>query len=601
MPVPDPARSRAVLIGIGAYSHPDLADERVASAAAEGAKQLAALLHDPSVWGLPIGHITEIGAEATAEQVLAAVRDAAEQASDTILVYFAGHGLRDREQRLHLALREADADLPQIGGLRYTALRDVLRASAYGTRYRITMLDCCFSGLAGELSAASVPGRAELAHALEEPTRQISDTGDYGAYVLTSAPPSEPSFVRPGEPIPEFTGELLRILKRGIPNGNPLLSLNDIWKAIRNRLQERGSPEPQQFVQNSVAHQVCFRNHAPAPKPHPWYFHLGEVGFRAGLAVSDGITYVSDDKTCLALDAATGNQRWAHMVGSSSRLTATNGMVYIGALGSVRALDSSTGAERWRFEDVGHVQDISIEDGTVYAQTLEADYALNAATGALHWSRSDISMGISAKPTRMVSGGTLYAVGGKAIHALDAITGKIRWSHPLGRKSRFSSLTATSEGVYCQAGRRILALDANTGNTQWTQEDISSNSLLTDGIALYAAREKHLHALDVRTGAIKWTTKSKSPLSLLAATNGLVYACTNELHYGRIHAFESSTGSVHWRSNLPYTALDKLIISYGMAYVCNHSGYRPDNPDPVSVYAINASTGASTYYAWNDV
>jgi outer membrane protein assembly factor BamB len=276
-------------------------------------------------------------------------------------------------------------------------------------------------------------------------------------------------------------------------------------------------------------------------------------------------------------------------------------MVYIGAFRSVRGLDSSTGAERWRFEGVGPIQDISVEGGTVYARTLEADYALNAATGTLHWSRSDISTGISVKPTRIVSGGTLYAVGGKAIHALDAITGEIRWSQPLGRKDRFGSLAATSEGLYCQVDRRILALDANTGNTRWTQEGISSKDLLTDGTALYAAREKYLYALDVRTGAIKWITKSKSPLSLLAAINGLVYTCTNELYYGRIHALESSTGSVRWRSNLPYTGLDKLIIAYGMAYVCNHSGYRPGKPDPVSVYAINASTGASTYYAWNNV
>jgi hypothetical protein len=72
--VPDPRKSRAVLIGIGDYTHPDLPAMPAAEA---GARHLADLLRDPSLWGLPEEHVTVIGSTTPVDQVLGAVRDAA--------------------------------------------------------------------------------------------------------------------------------------------------------------------------------------------------------------------------------------------------------------------------------------------------------------------------------------------------------------------------------------------------------------------------------------------------------------------------------------------------------------------------------------------
>ncbi|MFF0008716.1 caspase domain-containing protein [Streptomyces tibetensis] len=258
MPVPDPALSRAVLIGIGKYTHRDLGS---LPAAAAGAKRLAAVLRDPTVWGLPAEHVTVLGAEASRERILAAVRDAAHQATDTLLVYFAGHGLRNRTRdRLYLALADADEDHPQVGGLSYLELRDVVRQAGYRVRYRITVLDCCYSGLAGAMSATAAPSRADLADVLDEPRELAAEPDDYGDCVLTSAPPTMPSFALPGADYPEFTGELIGILEDGIRDAGPALSVDDIWLRVRRRLSERGSPEPQQFAQNTVARQVQFHN-----------------------------------------------------------------------------------------------------------------------------------------------------------------------------------------------------------------------------------------------------------------------------------------------------------------------------------------------------
>ncbi|WP_159045940.1 caspase, EACC1-associated type [Streptomyces sp. WM6372] len=268
MKVPDPKASRAVLVGVDAYTHPDLAP---LSAAAAAAQRLATLLRDPTVWGLPGNQVTVLGAGAATEDVLGAVRDAASAATGTVMVYFAGHGLRDRDERLYLALRDADADHPQIGTLSYLTLRDVMRQAGYRARYRMLVLDCCYSGLAGGMNASTAPSRSDLARALNEPhiPRTGPDGGadDYGNLVLTSAPPTQRSFVRPGSAYPEFTGELIKTLDEGIPGAGPLLSMELIWHRIRARLRDQGSPEPQQFAQNTVARQINFRNRAAAAMP----------------------------------------------------------------------------------------------------------------------------------------------------------------------------------------------------------------------------------------------------------------------------------------------------------------------------------------------
>ncbi|MEU9163496.1 caspase family protein [Streptomyces sp. NPDC048424] len=294
MPVPDPFASRAVLVGIDGYAHQDLAP---LPAAAAGAHRLAELLRDPSVWGLPAAHVTVLGADASMARVLGAVRDAALEATDTLFVYFAGHGLRDRDERLYLALAEADADHPQIGTVPYRALRDVVRQAGYRARHRVTVLDCCYSGLAGAMSAGGVPTRTDLAHALDEPAHSGGsgpapglttgahagrnpngygdghgdaawdggDHDDYGDCVLTSAPPTRRSFVPRGARFPEFTGLLITLLEHGVADAGAELSLEDAWRRILRRMRERGSPEPQQFAQNSVAARIRLRNRAAAP------------------------------------------------------------------------------------------------------------------------------------------------------------------------------------------------------------------------------------------------------------------------------------------------------------------------------------------------
>ncbi|MFD5394227.1 caspase family protein [Streptomyces sp. NPDC127097] len=269
MALPDPRASRAVLLGVHDYRQLDpLPGVQL------GARRLAKLFRDPRVWGLPRRNITLLPAQTSANELLEAVRDAGETATDTLLVYFAGHGLRDRgAEQLYLALADADDDHLEIGTLAYPMLRRVITAAGHRAGRHITVLDCCFSGLAismgGDVSVVDRPSLARLLDEQEDEEDDVDAEDGYGSCVLTSAARTERSFTPPGR-YPDFTGELIHVLEHGISEAGPTLSIDDIWRRVRLRLQRRGLPLPQQFGHNTAVARPWVHNrahHPPRPEP----------------------------------------------------------------------------------------------------------------------------------------------------------------------------------------------------------------------------------------------------------------------------------------------------------------------------------------------
>ncbi|TJZ54247.1 hypothetical protein FCH28_13815 [Streptomyces piniterrae] len=272
MALPDPRASRAVLIGVHDYRQLDpLPGVQL------GARRLAKLLRDPQVWGLPRHNVTLLHAQASAHEVLEAVRNAGETATDTLIVYFAGHGLRDRGgEQLYLALADADEEHLEIGTLAYPTLRRVITGAGRHASHHITVLDCCYSGLAvsmgGDVPVVDRPSLARLLDEQEEEEEEEDGTGkegDYGSCVLTSAARTERSFTPRGR-YPDFTGELIHVLEHGISEAGPTLSIDDIWRRVRLRLQRRDLALPQQFGHNAAARRPWVHNrahHAPRPEP----------------------------------------------------------------------------------------------------------------------------------------------------------------------------------------------------------------------------------------------------------------------------------------------------------------------------------------------
>ncbi|MBJ6638169.1 caspase family protein [Streptomyces sp. DHE7-1] len=137
MTAPRPSGSRAVLFGAHAFDgFPALGGvERNVPA-------LLALLTAPDVGGLAEDDCRVLPADSRADDVLDAVADAAGEADDLLLVYYAGHG-HHTDEGLLLATRKADLDRPHHF-VEYARVRDFVAGSR--ARHKVVIVDCCYAG-----------------------------------------------------------------------------------------------------------------------------------------------------------------------------------------------------------------------------------------------------------------------------------------------------------------------------------------------------------------------------------------------------------------------------------------------------------------------
>ncbi|MFJ3720808.1 caspase domain-containing protein [Streptomyces sp. NPDC090057] len=242
--LPDPGASRAVLVGTSRYQHLEQLP-----AVANNLRALAELLRGPLSLQLPGEHVTVVEEPEAAHTVVGAVRRAAGAATDTLIMYFAGHGLVDDEDQLSLGLPHSEAGRIETA-LPYDWLRQVLLRDSRAERH-VVILDCCYSGRAlGRMSAE----RGLADHAVVE-----------GSFLLAAAAETRTASAPVGDTYTAFTGALLQTLHEGVPGGPPLLELGAVYRHLRMMLEARGHPVPQARDRNSSARLALGRNHAYLP------------------------------------------------------------------------------------------------------------------------------------------------------------------------------------------------------------------------------------------------------------------------------------------------------------------------------------------------
>ncbi|MES4900902.1 MULTISPECIES: ABC transporter substrate-binding protein [unclassified Streptomyces] len=242
--LPAAAASRAVLIGTSHYAHLEQLPQ-----VERNLRALATALCAEHSWGLAPEHCTVIHNPRDAVEVLDAVRDAAEEATDTLLVYFAGHGLVEpRRGELVLGLA-GSLRQRSYTGLPYGTLRDVM--SDGPADRRAVLLDCCLSG--------ETPGFVDGVPAVMD--RAAVD----GACLLAAVPDSSFALAPPGEPHTAFTGELLRLLNEGVPGGPRSLDLGTLYGQVYAAMGAKGRPLPHKRDRGGMASGIALaRNTAPA-------------------------------------------------------------------------------------------------------------------------------------------------------------------------------------------------------------------------------------------------------------------------------------------------------------------------------------------------
>ncbi|MFC7885135.1 caspase family protein [Streptomyces sp. NPDC057376] len=241
--LPDPGASRAVLIGSSRYDHLEQLP-----AVSNNLTALAALLSGPLSLRLPASHVTVVENPPGPGAVMDPLRQAAAEATDTLIVYYAGHGLIDPHDTLTLALPHTQSDKVETS-LNYDWLRQILLTS-HAQRH-VVLLDCCYSGLA--------LGRMNASHGLAD------QAAVEGTFLLAASAETRTALAPVGDTHTAFTGALLDTLSHGIPGGPPLLDLEAVYRHLRLTLEARAHPVPQARNRNSGARLALARNHADLP------------------------------------------------------------------------------------------------------------------------------------------------------------------------------------------------------------------------------------------------------------------------------------------------------------------------------------------------
>lgn len=250
MTLPDPALSRVVIVGIGDYS--DSLGVPQIPAIRNNVADLASVLRSRRHWGIRSENCKVLSEPSGPPEIATAIAQATAQATDTIIVYLAAHGMVTTAGELVIATGNTDPRWPQFTGLRYSWVREALLSSP--VRRRIVLIDSCFSGRA--ISAMSD------AESVIEGQLDIR-----GAYILASAPPNATAIAPPGERYTAFTGSLIELLRDGLAAGPAFLQLDDIYQFMRKAMIRSGYPQPTQMGTDTVSRLSIVRNAAFAQPP----------------------------------------------------------------------------------------------------------------------------------------------------------------------------------------------------------------------------------------------------------------------------------------------------------------------------------------------
>ncbi|OZV81670.1 hypothetical protein CA850_10940 [Micromonospora echinospora] len=356
----------------------------------------------------------------------------------------------------------------------------------------------------------------------------------------------------------------------------------------------------------------------PTPKRR-WKASLGleqlvTLFVRDGLAYVTGTSKVSDvlsSAAIVALDPATGAQRWTFPTGDNAdSVIVDGGAVYAkvddGTTTYVHALDAVSGRRRWSYQVVDDTVDfIGVSGGTVRLVVSGENQRL-------------LSLDVKGELTRtaplppdqnvdFLSDGVLYSssfgdedddVPPLAV-ATDVTTGRQRWQIE-GAGKYIGALRSDGDVTFGYSAvesrhTTLLAWDANTGRQRWSLPllvDVDPLHLGGGLLYLFTADGRgpagYLYVVDVRTGTVKWRARA-SRAELFSALS-VVFADQTVFFAGdAVYAFDVATGARRWRTeSLDVRYASTLLLKSGKLFVTvapHAKGH------PTKLYALDAATG----------
>ena len=198
---------------------------------------LTRLFIDPDICGLDPGCIIRVLDRENANEITEEIARAAQEATDTLLVYYVGHGLYgDADNAIYLAARRTTEAGKAYNGVPVRLVQKAMRSSR--ARKRILILDCCYAGRA--LDGLLAPANLE---ATLRPAIDIE-----GTYGISAVPANARALAPPDETFTRFTGALVDVLEHGLRTDDRVLTLEDVFAEVERKIGRKAdAPLPKQI------------------------------------------------------------------------------------------------------------------------------------------------------------------------------------------------------------------------------------------------------------------------------------------------------------------------------------------------------------------
>jgi uncharacterized caspase-like protein len=242
-------KRQAIIVGINEYPDPEIPK---LAGAENDAKEVYKKLIDPNTCNfvIPDSHYL-VGLEATSEKIRRAISDVfwKTEQSELALFYFSGHGFVDGYGHGYIAPVDIRKSEPFVCGIKMKELMDTIITSI-GKTSTVTILDCCYSGLAAR-------------GAYKKEFDQFTDLKDHevrsgeGRITLTSSAgdaPSREDNYKHSEGISHSHGIFTSCLIEGLEGGaasnddTGIISIDKIRTYIDNQMEKKGKQKPQYSV-----------------------------------------------------------------------------------------------------------------------------------------------------------------------------------------------------------------------------------------------------------------------------------------------------------------------------------------------------------------
>ena len=246
-----------LLIGVSRFDDTRLS---ALNAPARDVTALAEVLRDPARGGFDALAVSLDEDYLTVRDRLATLFEARDP-DDMVLLYYSGHGVLRRGNRLFLATPASELDRPQARSISASEIRDLMDQCR--AERQVLILDCCHSGAFGE-------------HAKGAAAAAVTDDTFAGAgrYVLTASDSQQFAWdggeLKEGDTADRKLSSFTSWLVQGIGSAEaapdePDITLDSVFRYVCRRARAEGAAAtPQSFVDRATGELVIARNPAVA-------------------------------------------------------------------------------------------------------------------------------------------------------------------------------------------------------------------------------------------------------------------------------------------------------------------------------------------------